>query len=75
MKKFLLAVLGVLIIIAAIVLIKTFTYPFKKNTIVSGEGWKPVKTTLQSCGCQGNQNTYCFHGKPRNIQLCSVRSV
>lgn len=43
MKKFLLAVLGVLIIIAAIVLIKTYTYPFKKNTIVSGEGWKPVK--------------------------------
>lgn len=43
MKKFLLAILGIIVILVAIVMIKTFTYPFKKNNTVAGEGWKPVK--------------------------------
>ncbi|WP_228451948.1 M20/M25/M40 family metallo-hydrolase [Chryseobacterium sp. G0186] len=43
MKKVLLAILGILIIIVAVLLIKTYTYPFKKNTTGAGEGWKPVR--------------------------------
>ncbi|SIT21861.1 carboxypeptidase PM20D1 [Chryseobacterium ureilyticum] len=43
MKKFLLAILGILIILVAVLLIKTYIYPFKKNTSGTGEGWKPVK--------------------------------
>ncbi|MDR2235417.1 MAG: M20/M25/M40 family metallo-hydrolase [Chryseobacterium sp.] len=43
MKKFLLAILGILVILVAILLVKTYTYPFKKNTAGTSEGWKPVK--------------------------------
>ncbi|MET3038168.1 M20/M25/M40 family metallo-hydrolase [Chryseobacterium sp. NRRL B-14859] len=43
MKKILLAILGIIVILAAIILIKTYTYPFKKNAADAGEGWKPVK--------------------------------
>ncbi|MDR6544146.1 carboxypeptidase PM20D1 [Chryseobacterium rhizosphaerae] len=43
MKKALLIVLGILVILVAVLLIKTYTYPFKKNTAEAGEGWKPVK--------------------------------
>ncbi|MGU3373495.1 M20/M25/M40 family metallo-hydrolase [Chryseobacterium sp. M5A1_1a] len=43
MKKVILAILGILIILAAVLLIKTYTYPFKKNATATGEGWKPVK--------------------------------
>lgn len=43
MKKFLLILLGIIVVLAAVVLIKTYTYPFKKNNIGAGEGWKPVK--------------------------------
>jgi len=43
MKKILLILLGIIVILAAVVLIKTYTYPFKKNNIGSGEGWKPIK--------------------------------
>lgn len=43
MKKLLLAILGILIIVVAVLLVKTYTYPFKKNTAVTSEGWKPVK--------------------------------
>ncbi|MCJ7934900.1 MAG: M20/M25/M40 family metallo-hydrolase [Chryseobacterium sp.] len=43
MKKILLIILGILVILAAVLLIKTYTYPFKKNTAVADEGWKPVK--------------------------------
>lgn len=43
MKKFLLVILGILIILVVVLLIKTYTYPFKKNTSGTGEGWKPVK--------------------------------
>ncbi|PIF44481.1 carboxypeptidase PM20D1 [Chryseobacterium sp. 52] len=43
MKKILLAILGILVIVVAVLLIKTFTYPFKKNTAGNSEGWKPVK--------------------------------
>ncbi|MBB4807828.1 carboxypeptidase PM20D1 [Chryseobacterium defluvii] len=43
MKKILLIILGALIILAAVVFIRTFTYPFKKNSPEAKEGWKPVK--------------------------------
>ncbi|MCT2407046.1 M20/M25/M40 family metallo-hydrolase [Chryseobacterium antibioticum] len=43
MKKFFLAVLGILVIVVAVLLIKTYIYPFKKNTAGTSEGWKPVK--------------------------------
>jgi carboxypeptidase PM20D1 len=43
MKKFFVAVLGILIIVVAVLLVKTYTYPFKKNTERASEGWKPVK--------------------------------
>ncbi|SHF16334.1 M20/M25/M40 family metallo-hydrolase [Chryseobacterium vrystaatense] len=43
MKKFLLVILGILVILVAVLLIKTYTYPFKKNTAGNSEGWKPVK--------------------------------
>lgn len=43
MKKVLLIILGILVILVAVLLIKTYTYPFKKNTAETGEGWKPVK--------------------------------
>ncbi|WP_126653691.1 M20/M25/M40 family metallo-hydrolase [Chryseobacterium aureum] len=43
MKKILLILLGIIVILAAVVLIKTYTYPFKKNKLGTGEGWKPVK--------------------------------
>jgi carboxypeptidase PM20D1 len=43
MKKFFLALLGILIILVAVLLIKTFTYPFKKNKAANSEAWKPVK--------------------------------
>lgn len=43
MKKVLLTLLGIIVILAAIVLIKTYTYPFKKSTTGAGEGWKPGK--------------------------------
>ncbi|KFF73473.1 peptidase [Chryseobacterium sp. P1-3] len=43
MKKILLVILGIIVILAAILLIKTYTYPFKKNMADAGEGWKPVK--------------------------------
>lgn len=43
MKNILLAVLGIMIILIAILLIKTYTYPFKKNKAGVSEGWKPVK--------------------------------
>ncbi|MCQ9639881.1 M20/M25/M40 family metallo-hydrolase [Chryseobacterium sp. WG14] len=44
MKKVLLIILGILVILIAVLLIKTYTYPFKKNTAETGEGWKPVKS-------------------------------
>ncbi|MCT2561232.1 M20/M25/M40 family metallo-hydrolase [Chryseobacterium herbae] len=43
MKKILLAILGILVIVVAILLIKMYTYPFKKNVEGSSEAWKPVK--------------------------------
>lgn len=43
MKKFLLALLGILVILVAVLLIKMYTYPFKKTTAETSEGWKPVK--------------------------------
>ncbi|KMQ60521.1 peptidase [Chryseobacterium sp. BLS98] len=43
MKKFLLAVLGIFVILVAVLLIKMYTYPFKKIAVQTSEGWKPVK--------------------------------
>jgi carboxypeptidase PM20D1 len=43
MKKFFLALLGILIILVAVLLTKTLTYPFKKNKAANFEAWKPVK--------------------------------
>lgn len=43
MKKFLLIILGILVILVAVLLIKMYTYPFKKNTAENSDGWKPVK--------------------------------
>ncbi|KMQ58494.1 peptidase [Chryseobacterium angstadtii] len=43
MKKLLFIILGILIILVAVLLIKMYTYPFKKNTAGNSEGWKPVK--------------------------------
>jgi len=43
MKNILLAVLGIIIILIVVLLIKTYAYPFKKNTTGASEGWKPVK--------------------------------
>lgn len=43
MKKILFIILGILIILAIIVLIKTFTYPFKKINSTFSTGWKVVR--------------------------------
>ncbi|MGC5746685.1 M20/M25/M40 family metallo-hydrolase [Chryseobacterium sp. NFX27] len=43
MKKFLLIILGILVILVAVLLIKMYTYPFKKAEAGTSEGWKPVK--------------------------------
>ncbi|REC46725.1 M20/M25/M40 family metallo-hydrolase [Chryseobacterium pennipullorum] len=43
MKRVLLAILALLVVLVAVLLIKTYTYPFKKNKHTAGEGWKPVK--------------------------------
>ncbi|MCS3529890.1 M20/M25/M40 family metallo-hydrolase [Chryseobacterium sp. JUb7] len=43
MKKILFLLLGILIILIAVVLIKNFTYPFKKIASGDIEGWKFVK--------------------------------
>lgn len=43
MKKLLFILLGIIVILVIIVLIKTFTYPFKKINASASEGWKIVK--------------------------------
>lgn len=43
MKKFLLVFLSIIIILIALVLIRTFTYPFKKTDQADSGGWKFVK--------------------------------
>lgn len=43
MKKILLIFVGILILLAGVLLIKTFIYPFRKNNTGKGTGWKPVK--------------------------------
>lgn len=44
MKKGLLTILGILIILSAILLIRTYTYPFPKQTPdESGTGWKVIR--------------------------------
>ncbi len=43
MKNILLAVFGILIILIVVLLIKTYTYPFKKITADASEKWKPAK--------------------------------
>lgn len=43
MKKILLVILGAIILLIVILLIKTFTYPFKKNNTAATNEWKVVK--------------------------------
>ncbi|AZA55546.1 M20/M25/M40 family metallo-hydrolase [Chryseobacterium sp. G0201] len=43
MKKILLVILGAIILLIIILLIKTFTYPFKKNNTAATKEWKVVK--------------------------------
>lgn len=43
MKKILFLILGILIILIAVLLIRTFTYPFKKNNSGTRSGWKAMK--------------------------------
>lgn len=43
MKKILLVILGVIIVLIIILLVKTFTYPFKKNNLSATQEWKVVK--------------------------------
>lgn len=42
MKKILFIIIGIVIVLIAIVIVKTFTYPFKKHATVKTEGWKVV---------------------------------
>lgn len=43
MKKILLLILGILIVLIIVLLIKTFTYPFKKINATATEGWKVTR--------------------------------
>lgn len=43
MKKILLIILGAIIVLIIILFIKTFTYPFKKNSSTTTKEWKVVK--------------------------------
>lgn len=43
MKKLLFILLAILIVLIAVILIKTFTYPFRKANTGNGQGWKAVK--------------------------------
>ncbi len=43
MKKLLFILIGIVVILLIVVLIKTFTYPFKKTNSKNTDGWKMIK--------------------------------